>query len=353
MGRDRTSPLERTSVQLMIGVAIIALCANSAVDRTDDGLPWEVTLGGFCMFAVIFSAVYAKKTDVALGIVGCAPAPAARVAPTHAPRNPAHHSRLCHRPPSSPPARSIFFVLMPTYFVHNYEVAAVNWQLGSLAPLSATKGELLTAVWKDAPNSSKWDTMLGLDAAGLSLMSFSMFNPGIALKLNTSEVYHSGLKLDDPLTKQRSHDYLLFTSPRKVATSSRSRSPARPPPLSAPPLSAQTPPPPRTSRGMGIHRAPSRCRRRCGAERRASCCWRACRQSLTCGRRRAQQRQSGRRGGGMAGPTISSSGRVGRLGAALRAREETYSASDPTERPWPRSQPVPHEADLRSVCLTR
>merc|ERR1719424_2803118 len=31
-----------------------------------------------------------------------------------------------------------------------------------------------------------------------------------------SEVYHSGLKLDDPLTKERTHDYLLFTSPRKV-----------------------------------------------------------------------------------------------------------------------------------------
>ena len=51
---------------------------------------------------------------------------------------------------------------------------------------------------------------------GLSLMHFSMFNPGVALQINTSEVYHSGLKLDDPLTKERTHDYLLFTSPRKV-----------------------------------------------------------------------------------------------------------------------------------------
>ena len=32
-----SNPLERTSVQLMLGVALIALCANSAVDRTDDG----------------------------------------------------------------------------------------------------------------------------------------------------------------------------------------------------------------------------------------------------------------------------------------------------------------------------
>ena len=37
-----SNPLERTSVQLMLGVALIALCANSAVDRTEDGVipPW-------------------------------------------------------------------------------------------------------------------------------------------------------------------------------------------------------------------------------------------------------------------------------------------------------------------------
>lgn len=175
-----SNPLERTSVQLMLGVALIALCANSAVDRTDDGLPWEVTLGGFCVFAVIFSAVYAKRTEVALGIC------------------------------------SILFVLMPTYFVHNYEVPFNNWLLGSVSPMSASKGEVLSAVWSASPNTSRYDEMLGLSVVGLSLMHFSMFNPGIALIINTSEVYHSGLKLDDPLTKRRSHDYLLFTSPRKV-----------------------------------------------------------------------------------------------------------------------------------------
>jgi len=178
--KQKTNPLERTSVQLMLGVAIIALCANSAVDRTDEALPWEVTLGGLCMFAVIFGAVYAEKTEVALGI------------------------------------SSILFILMPTYFVHNYEIDFDNWKLGSIAPLSSTKGETLTAVWRNAPNSSKWDDMLGLSAVSLSLMHFSLFNPGIALRVNTSEVYHSGLKLDDALTKERTHDYLLFTSPRKV-----------------------------------------------------------------------------------------------------------------------------------------
>ena len=55
-----------------------------------------MTLGGFCVFAVIFSAVYAKRTEVALGIC------------------------------------SILFVLMPTYFVHNYEVPFNNWLLGSV-----------------------------------------------------------------------------------------------------------------------------------------------------------------------------------------------------------------------------
>eukprot|EP00908_Phaeocystis_cordata_P009015 Transcript_1974.p3 GENE.Transcript_1974~~Transcript_1974.p3 ORF type:complete len:186 (-),score=104.07 Transcript_1974:1163-1720(-) len=105
---------------------------------------------------------------------------------------------------------------MPTYYVHNSEVPFKNWLLGSVSPLSASKGEVLTAIWTNSPNTSKFDEMLGLTTMGLSLMHFSMFNPGVALQINTSEVYHSGLKLDDPLTKERTHDYLLFTSPRKV-----------------------------------------------------------------------------------------------------------------------------------------
>ena len=68
----QSNPLERTSVQLLLVVAGIALFANSAVDRTDDGLPWEVTLAGFCVFAVVFSAIYARKIEVALSIVRCA-----------------------------------------------------------------------------------------------------------------------------------------------------------------------------------------------------------------------------------------------------------------------------------------
>ena len=105
-----------------------------------------MTLGGFCVFAVIFSAVYAKRTEVALGVC------------------------------------SILFVLMPTYHVHNFEVPFNNWLLGSAAPMSASKGEVLSVVWSTSPNTSRFDEMLGLTTVGLSLMHFSMFNPGIALQ---------------------------------------------------------------------------------------------------------------------------------------------------------------------------
>ena len=178
MGKSKqTNPFERPSVILMLVAAGIALFANSAVDRTDDGLPWEVTLAGFCMFAVIFSAIYANKIEIALGIV------------------------------------SIVGVLVPTYFVSNYEVPCRNWDLGSQFSLATSKGEMLQGIWSAAPNASKFDAMLPL---GLSIFMFSAFNPAIALLSNTSEIYHSGLKLDDPLTKERTHDYLLLSSPRKV-----------------------------------------------------------------------------------------------------------------------------------------
>ena len=51
---------------------------------------------------------------------------------------------------------------------------------------------------------------------GLSLAQLSLFPSGLALRSNTSEIYHSGLKLDDPVTKERAFDYLLISSPRKV-----------------------------------------------------------------------------------------------------------------------------------------
>ena len=58
--------------------------------------------------------------------------------------------------------------------------------------MSASKGEVLSAVWSTSPNTSRFDEMLGLSVVGLSLMHFSMFNPGIALMINTSEVQQHG-----------------------------------------------------------------------------------------------------------------------------------------------------------------
>ncbi len=173
----KSNPLERTSVQLMIGAALLALLANSAVDQTDDKLPWEVTLTGFCLFAVVFAAIYAKRTEVAVSIV------------------------------------TIVGMIVPTYFVHYMEVPCSNWLLGSQFPLAAPPKEVLAGIFAAAPNASRYD---GLLPGGLSVYHFSLFNPSMAVTANTSEIYHSGLMLDDKLTKARTHDYLLLSSPRKV-----------------------------------------------------------------------------------------------------------------------------------------
>lgn len=81
------------------------------------------------------------------------------------------------------------------------------------ARLSSPTAAALAAVWRGSPNASRFDVLLPMD---LSMVQLSLFNPGIALTANTSEIYHSGLKLDDPLTNKRTHDYLLLKSPRKV-----------------------------------------------------------------------------------------------------------------------------------------
>jgi len=158
-------------------VAGIALFANSAVDRTDDGLPWEATLAGFCVLAVVFAAMYAQKIEVALSIV------------------------------------SLIGLAVPTYYVHNYEVPCTNWELGTRHSLSTTKSQMLEGIWRADKNASRFDKFLPMD---LSLFQMSLFNPAISLLSNTTEIYHSGIKLDDPVTKEKTHDYLLVSSPRRV-----------------------------------------------------------------------------------------------------------------------------------------
>ena len=98
---------------------------------------------------------------------------------------------------------------MPTYYVHNYEVPARNWELGSSFAVATPPSEVLRGVWRASANASRFDAILPLD---YSLIQVSLLPPGIAITANTSEIYHSGLKLDDQLTKERSHDYLLLSS---------------------------------------------------------------------------------------------------------------------------------------------
>jgi len=169
--------LEKRSTQLILVIVVVAFLCNAAVSHTDDGLPWEVTLSGACVLGVVFSAHYIQKTDVALSIV------------------------------------SILALLVPTYYVHNAEVECKNWALGSQFSLTTTRGELLEGVWRASPNASRFDKVLPL---GLSVFQMSAFMPGIAITANTSEVYHSGMKLSDKLTGEQTHEYLLISSPRKV-----------------------------------------------------------------------------------------------------------------------------------------
>ena len=145
---------------------------------------------------VILTAYYTKKVDMALGIVRCcAPAPA--------------HPRTRHAYTAVRCVRSVVGLLIPTYYVHNYEVPCANWELGSRFSVAATPKEVLEGVWRASANASRFDAILPLD---YSLFQIALLPPGIAITANTSEIYHSGLKLDDPLTKERTHDYLLLSS---------------------------------------------------------------------------------------------------------------------------------------------
>merc|ERR1719424_301423 len=178
MGRPRGNPfIERTSTQVILGIVVVAFLCNSATSHTDDGLPWEVTLASLCTLGVVFGAVYAQKTEIALSVV------------------------------------SILGVLMPTYFVYHSEVPCSNWSLGSHFPLKTSPGELLSGAWRLDANTSRWDALL---PAGLSVSQLSLLSPGLAVTANTSEIYHSGIMLTDKVTGDNSHEYLLLSSPRKV-----------------------------------------------------------------------------------------------------------------------------------------
>merc|ERR1712046_461184 len=114
-----------------------------------------MTLTAFCVLAIVFCAIVANQTNLALTIL------------------------------------SIILLIVPTYYVHNYEVPVDNWELGSKFPLSSSQGAFTEGIFRASSNASRFDKALPF---GLSLVQFSLFAPGLALKSNTSEIYHSSLK---------------------------------------------------------------------------------------------------------------------------------------------------------------
>jgi hypothetical protein len=54
----------------MIGIALVAILANSTSIDPDDSIPWEVTLCGTCALSVSAVAILAKKPEVAYFVMG-------------------------------------------------------------------------------------------------------------------------------------------------------------------------------------------------------------------------------------------------------------------------------------------
>ena len=79
--------------------------------------------------------------------------------------------------------------------------------------LASRRSEFLKGTWSASTNHSRFDAFLPGD---FSFYQISLFDPGLSVNVNSSEIFHSGIKLDDPVTKKRSHDYLLLSSPRRV-----------------------------------------------------------------------------------------------------------------------------------------
>ena len=85
--------------------------------------------------------------------------------------------------------------------------------LTGLGGAGSRSPQMLHGIFSAEPNASRFDKLMPF---GLSLYQLSLFDPAISLLSNTTEIYHSGIKLDDPVTKEKTHDYLLISSPRRV-----------------------------------------------------------------------------------------------------------------------------------------
>ncbi|KAG8461311.1 hypothetical protein KFE25_010498 [Diacronema lutheri] len=160
----------------MIGVAIIAILANSSTIDPEDSIPWEVTLAGTCALSVSAVAMVAKKPEVAYFVMG-----------------------------------TLAF-LAPTYYVYHRNVDIHNWSFGTRLSLKASAADVVADYWQSTPNVTNFDHLL---PGPLTLVQLSLANPNVRLFANATEILHSGIELRGA-GGAKTHDYLLVQSPRRV-----------------------------------------------------------------------------------------------------------------------------------------
>lgn len=161
---------------VMIGIAIIAILANSSTIDPEDSIPWEVTLAGTCALSVSGVAIVAKKPEVAYFVMGT------------------------------------LAMLAPTYYVYHRNIDIHNWTFGTRLSLKASAAELVADYWSTTPNVTNFDHLL---PGPLTMVQLSLANPNVRLFANATEILHSGIELRDA-AGVKSHDYLLVQSPRRV-----------------------------------------------------------------------------------------------------------------------------------------
>ena len=118
---------------------------------------------------------------------------------------------------------------MDPWSVATPPLVAARWPLGAHAATHRSRGppagsgRLSSGPERSAPAAWRpWEAWPAQTLRYHRLGPCQVYRSGLPLLTTTRvlpayQVYHSGLKLDDPLTKERTHDYLLFTSPRKVS----------------------------------------------------------------------------------------------------------------------------------------
>lgn len=160
----------------LIGVAIVAILANSSSIDPADSIPWEVTLAGTCGLSISAVAILAKKPEVAYFVMGT------------------------------------MAMLTPSYYAFYRNVDIHNYDFGSRYSVKATGAEILTGYWATTPNVSRWDYLL---PGPFTVAHISFANPNVRIFANATEILHSGIELR-PGGGEKTHDYLLVQSPRKV-----------------------------------------------------------------------------------------------------------------------------------------